>query len=120
MHDHDGDVELLVTLKQIGVDFRKSRELNFYFLFHSEEQANNARKLLEQKKLEVDIMKLDVPWWKSLFVKPDWSVSVTQTMALDEGKIKNLTTQFQQIAKQCGGEYDGWEADVSGDNISAN
>ena len=43
MHTHDGDDELLGTLRQVGVDFAKPRELNFYFLFPGEAEADRAR-----------------------------------------------------------------------------
>ncbi len=119
MHDHSGDDELLATLRQIGVDLTKPREINFYFIFPGEAEADRARQQLSQKKLESESYKIDVPWWKRLFAKPRWVVSVTQEMPLDEARIKNTTTLFQQIATQCNGQYDGWEANVMGDQIDA-
>ena len=117
MHDHDGDDELLETFRQLGVDFAKPREINFYFIFSNEADADSAGKLLVEKKLDPDKFKVDVPWWKRLFTKPNWLVSVTRTMPLDEAKIKQATTLFQQIATKCNGHYDGWEANVMDDQI---
>jgi hypothetical protein len=119
MHTHDGDDELLGTLRQVGVDFAKPRELNFYFLFPGEAEADRARQQLEQQKLDCDKMKIDVPWWKRLFARPQWALCATQTMPLDEARIKGMTTQFRQIAAECHGQYDGWEANVMDDQIDA-
>jgi hypothetical protein len=119
MHDHQGDDEILGMLKQLGVDFAKARELNFYFMFPSEADADNAAKLLAEKKLTSEKFKIDVAWWKRLFAKPRWAVSVTHNMPLDETKIKKTTTLFQQIAAKCNGQYDGWEANVMDDQINA-
>jgi hypothetical protein len=119
MHNHDGDDELLGVFKQLGVNLTKPREVNFYFVFPTEPQADSAQALLAQSKLQSEKIPLDVPWWKRLFTKPEWMVSVTQTMPLDETKIKGATSLFQKIATKCNGRYDGWEANVMDDNINA-
>jgi hypothetical protein len=119
MHNHDGDDELLATFRHLGVDFAKPRELNFYFIFPAESDAENAMKRLSQSSLKSEKSKIDVPWWKRLFSKPEWVVSVTRTMPLDASKIKSATTQFEKIATQCNGRYDGWEANVMDDHIGA-
>jgi hypothetical protein len=117
MHDHHGDDELLGTLKQLGVDLAKPREINFYFIFPSEADASAACSRLVQQKLEAEKFQATVPWWKRLFAKPDWLVAATGHMPLNETEIKKLTTLFQQLAAQCHGRYDGWEANVMGDDI---
>jgi hypothetical protein len=119
MHGHDGDDQLLATFRHLGIDLAKPRELNFYFVFPGEANADQACQLLTQKKLEAEKFPIPLPWWKRLFAKPAWTVSVTRTMPLDEGQIKQITTQFQQIATKCGGDYDGWEANVMGEQIDA-
>jgi hypothetical protein len=119
MHDHDGDDELLGMLTQLGVDFKKPREINFYFVFPTEPNADQAKTLLSQKRFNSEKIKLDVPWWKRLFAKPQWMLSVTHTMPLDESQIKNTTTLFTQIANASNGDYDGWEANVMDDQIDA-
>lgn len=119
MHDHNGDDELLATFRHLGVDLAKPREVNFYFILPAEADADNARKLLAQSKFESEKHQMDLPWWKRLFAKPQWVVSLTQQMPLNEAKIKNLTTQFQKIGTTCNGRYDGWEANVMDDHINA-
>ncbi len=117
MHSHDADDILLGMFKQLGVDFKKPREINFYFVFPNEADADNAIRALAQKKVAAEKYKIDVPWWKRLFVKPQWTLSVTREMPLDEPKIKAITTAFQQIAAANHGSYDGWEANVMGENL---
>jgi len=117
MHAHEADENLFQTLEQMGVDFDKTREINFYFIFPSEQSASAAQTLLKEKDFDSERLKLDVPWWKRLFVKPNWAVSVTQNMTIDRNRIKNLTTLFEGIAAQCSGRYDGWEANVMDDDI---
>ena len=119
MHNHDADDELLGVFGKLGVDLAKPREVNFYFLFATEPEAENARTLLSQSKLDSEKSRIGVPWWKRLFAKPQWMVSVTQTMPLDEAKLKGATSLFQKIATKCNGRYDGWEANVMDDQISA-
>lgn len=117
MHTHESDDVLLGMFRQLGLDLAKPREVNFYFVFPDEVHADGAMQILQQKKLNVDKFKIDVPWWKRLFVSPQWSLSVTRQMPLDEAKIKQITTLFQQVAMANGGEYDGWEANVMGDQL---
>ena len=119
MHDHAADDELLGVFRKLGVNQTTPRELNFYFVFPAESDADRASSLLSQAKLNADKMPIDLPWWKRLFAKPQWMLAVTQTMPLDEARIKGLTTQFQKIATECNGRYDGWEANVMGDQIDA-
>lgn len=117
MHTHVADEQLLQVLKQIGVDFKKPREINFYFVFTTEFSAAAAARVLEQKKLSVEKFQIDPPWWKRLFVKPTWTLAVTRQMPLDEAKIKSITTVFQQVATAHNGSYDGWEANVAGEQL---
>jgi hypothetical protein len=119
MHDHAADDELLGVFRKLGVSLTKPREVNFYFLFPGESDADSARAMLLQSKIESDKTRIDVPWWKRLFTRPQWMVSVTQTMPLDEARIKSTTAQFQKIATRCNGRYDGWEANVMDDHINS-
>ena len=119
MHTHEGDDALLAIFKQLEVDFTKSREVNFYFVFPVESDAQKASKDLENIDFACDVLRYNPPWWKRLFVKPSWLVSTTRQMALDESEIKRLTTAFTSIATKHNGQYDGWEANVADDNIDA-
>ena len=119
MHAHEADESLFQTLEQMGVDFNKTREINFYFVFPTELNASSAQSLLKEKDFDSDRFKLGVPWWKRLFVNPNWAVSVTRNMTIDRKRIKDLTTLFEGIAGKCGGKYDGWEANVMDENIDA-
>ncbi len=117
MHTHEGDRQLLQVLRQIGVDFTKVREINFYFIVPSQEAAGQAQGILQQKNIPSTVSELDVPWWKKLFAKPQFSLCATMHMALDESRIMQATTLFQQIATRVNGNYDGWEANVMGENL---
>lgn len=119
MHTHEGDDMLLGIFKQLEIDFTKPREVNFYFVFPTESDAQNASKDLEKIDFACEQFRYDPPWWKRLFVKPNWTVSTTRQMAIDESEIKRLTTAFTSIATRHNGQYDGWEASVADDNIDA-
>ena len=120
MHDHNSDDVLLDVFRQLGIDLQQPRELIFYFVFKSEEMADHACQLVSAHQFLASKVELEVPWWKRIFVKPDWSVAAKKHLPIDENVIKSITTGFQRIAVQCGGTYDGWEADVSGDQLNAN
>jgi Regulator of ribonuclease activity B len=119
MRTHKADDVLLGTLRQYGVDFQIPRELNFYLVFPAEADADNASAALTQKKISSDKFNLDPPCWKRLFAKTQWSLSTTCEMPLDEAKIKQITTAFQQLALANYGEYDGWKANVADDNLNS-
>jgi len=119
MHTHEEDDALLEVFKQLGVDLQKPRELIFYFLFSTELDTDNASRSLDQKTIASEKFKVDPPWWKRLFAKPRWALSVTRTMPLDESKIKQTTSAFQEVASTHNGQYDGWEANVMDDHIDA-
>ena len=118
MHSHQGDEQLFGILNQMGVDMAKPRELNFYFGFPNEAAADSAMKVLTTRKFQSEKSVNQPPFWKRLFVKPDWTVSASREMALDKETVKKITTLFQQIANKYEGNYDGWEANVMGDNLN--
>lgn len=117
MHTHESDDELFGMLKQLQIDFQRPREVNFYFVFQNQSNADGAASMLQQKNWSVDRFTIDPPWWKRLFAKSTWWVSVTREMRLNEVEVKAITTEFQKIAEAFGGEYDGWEANVVDDQI---
>ncbi|MFY8073589.1 MAG: ribonuclease E inhibitor RraB [Pirellula sp.] len=119
MHNHEGDDTLFEIFKQLGIDFSKPREVNFYLVFPTQSDAQAAIEDLSKIEFECELFRYDPPWWKRLFVKPSWSVSTTREMPLDESEIKRLTTAFSSIAMRHQGQYDGWEASVADDNIDA-
>ncbi|MCU0720133.1 MAG: ribonuclease E inhibitor RraB [Pirellula sp.] len=117
MHTHESDDVLFGMLKQLQIDFQRPREVNFYFVFKNQSNADGASRLLQQKNWTIDRFTIDPPWWKRLFAKPTWWISVTREMQLDEKGVKAITTEFQKIAESFDGEYDGWEANVVDDQI---
>lgn len=119
MHNHEGDDALFEIFKQLGIDFSKPREVNFYLVFPMQSDAQAAIEDLAKIEFGCELFRYDPPWWKRLFVKPSWSVSTTREMPLDESEIKRLTTAFSSIAIRHQGQYDGWEASVADDNIDA-
>jgi hypothetical protein len=117
MHTHDGDDQLLSMLRQLSIDLSKPRELNFYFVFATVQEAEKGAGLLGSFQFEPEVYKLPVPWWKKLFAKPQWCVTFSKRMSVTDKNIKKLTTEFQKIAEACNGSYDGWEMNVMDDNI---
>ena len=117
MHDHQSDDMLLSMFQKLGVDPKKSRELNFYFIFASQDDAACAVESIKQRDMVAEISHIKPPFWKRLFVRSKWLVSTTAHMAMDESKLKQLTTVFQKIASDCNGNYDGWEANVMGEQL---
>ncbi len=117
MHNHDGDRMLFSVFEKLGVSFTKPREINFYFVFSEQDKANAASSILQKRNLAAKVHEIRQPWWKRLFAKSNWSVSITRQMPMDRDVIMKMTTLFQQIATRCGGTYDGWEASVVGDNL---
>ena len=117
MHTHESDDVLFGMLRQLAIDFQRPREVNFYFVFKNQGNADSAAQILQQRKWSIDFFTIDPPWWKRLFAKPTWWISVTREMQLNEQEIKAITTEFVKIAESFDGEYDGWEANVVDDQI---
>jgi hypothetical protein len=42
----------------------------------------------------------------------DWLVLVRQELVPSEETVARVRHQMEDIARRCGGEYDGWEAEV--------
>ena len=117
MHSHEGDEILFQMFQQLGLDLSKQREINFNFVFSTQDGLTRASGLLSKNKFETLEYEIPRPWWKLLFSKPEWGLTATRHLALDKRRILDLTTEFQKLARSNGGTYDGWEANVMGDNI---
>ncbi|MFO0013546.1 MAG: ribonuclease E inhibitor RraB [Planctomycetota bacterium] len=117
MHTHDGDDTLFDIFNELDVDFAKPREVNFYFIFSTQADAENAARDLRQIDFPCEIFQHRLPWWKRCFFKPDWTVSTTRQMPLEIAEIKRLTTAFGSVARKHHGQYDGWEACVAEDQV---
>jgi len=107
------DLAVLKRLEELGSDLSKPHQLDFFLYFPSEESAKLAAKKIENEGYIVKANPEASPWWKRLFSKPLWSVSTTKSMIPTKGAVLEISGWFNEIAQDCGGEYDGWGTEVT-------
>jgi hypothetical protein len=99
------DKAMFAEFRELGTDLSRSRRIDHFFVFPSE----NAAKRLAAR--------LSPPL--TCIVRPggdSWTVQASLTMPITEDLIQETRPRFEAIAKEFGGTYDGWgtEADAGG------
>jgi hypothetical protein len=113
MIDHDGDRQVLKALAGHGSDLSKPHHIVQWFYFPSRRVAQAVSARLEREGLGVQEVKpAPASWWKRLFGQASWTCVVETHMVPNEEAIFRNTDRFNALAREFGGEYDGWEAGV--------
>ncbi len=110
MHSTDTNGELLRLMQEQGDDLSAPRDIDFYVIFESRAQAD-AFALAASTAL-------GLPAQVTPYEKTDkWQTALTRHMPPEHALLNSLEQQISGLARQHGGEADGWGCPpVSGDS----
>lgn len=98
------DQAVLDQLAAAGSDLSKPHHVEFYLYFPTEQAAQQAAEKLEAEGFEGEMKRAaDLSSWLCL---------VNQQMVPDLPKITATKRRLAAVAREFGGEYDGWETKV--------
>jgi hypothetical protein len=109
----DSDRQVLANLENFGADLTRVRETDWFFYFRTEDAARTAATLLSEHGDGFQILPPDPA------ESAEWCLIVTQKTALSKGYVARMTSQFVRFAKEQGGIYDGWGAEIFPDEAGA-
>jgi hypothetical protein len=101
----EGDQQVLAQMRKAGADLSKATEVNFYLYFKERLAADSAAAHASSGPLTATVRRgADGSSWLCL---------VTGQMVPDESTIHSTALRLLDLAKQYGGDYDGWEAAIA-------
>jgi hypothetical protein len=103
-NEADVDQQVLDQLREAGSDLSKPHPLEFYLYFPTEESAHQAAERIVDDGFSVEV--------KRAAQRADWLCYVTKRMAPKRTEIAAIGQRFRALAREFGGEYDGWETEV--------
>jgi Regulator of ribonuclease activity B len=103
----DWDARLIERLRAAGTDPFQPHEVDFFMAMPSQEAGHTVATILEAEGYRVDVKPApDNPG------DHPFSLHFTKSMRLSVPGMRELTSRFQTLAKEHGGHYDGWSAEV--------
>jgi hypothetical protein len=102
----DGDRQVWTNLQANGADPDQPLEVDWFLYFPTESEARSAEAVLIEHEYAVQVNPPDPP------TTSEWGVVATLTKTLSLGYIARMTRMFQNFARDRGGTYDGWGAEV--------
>jgi hypothetical protein len=94
------DKAMFEEFRELGTDLSRPRHIDHFFVFPSELAANRlAARLSPPLACIVQ------------HVGGSWTVQASLTMPLTMDLIQKTRPRFEALAKEFGGEYDGWGAE---------
>jgi hypothetical protein len=88
-------------MQEQGDDLAAPRDIDFFLIFETRPQAEAFAGLATAV---LQLPAVVAPWEKT----DKWQVSLTRHMAPDHAQLSQLEKQFAALARQHGGEADGW------------
>jgi hypothetical protein len=105
--EKDWDTRLIERLRAAGTDPFQPHEVDFFMAMPSEAAGRTVAALLEAQGYRVDVKPApDNPG------DQPFSLHFTKSIRLSVPGMKELTAHFQALAREHGGHYDGWSAQV--------
>jgi hypothetical protein len=94
---------ILAQLRELGADLAEPRHVVHYLYFGDEPSARRAGDQCSAAS------------WEATVTAPDdviaqWSLRAESHRIVDDTTVDSTRAWFEQLAAECGGEYDGWEA----------
>ena len=105
--EKDWDARLIERLRAAGTDPFQPHEVDFFMAMPSQEAGRAVATILEAEGYRVDVKPApDNPG------DHPFSLHFTKAIRLSVPGMRELTARFRAIAKEHGGHYDGWSAEV--------
>jgi Regulator of ribonuclease activity B len=101
----DPDAKVLFHLAERGSDLTKPHKPDFAFFFPSEAAAKTAEWKLTEKGFDVSIYPPDAE-------HENCEVVAVKTFVPELHILNALSDEFEELATELGGEFDGWGAEV--------
>ena len=113
------DLQVVNSLMQHGADLNAPREVIFYLYFPDAESAERAAPTLTAAGLDVALPGPNEEYHAEHPEAPrQWPVIATSLdRALIPDFLRETTDLCAEVAREHGGEYDGWEAGVNDDEV---
>ncbi|MEI6022415.1 MAG: ribonuclease E inhibitor RraB [bacterium] len=99
----DPDEMVLSHLIKAGSNITKPHTIDFFLYFTTQEDAEKAKVVLQKEGRIIEIKTTQPPYITCQIViemKPNLQI------------LQNIRQEFQQIAKQYNGMYDGWGTEI--------
>jgi hypothetical protein len=98
----DGDVEVIAQLRAAGANLADARPVDFFLYFPTQSVAQDAGARVDGPARQVTV--------EPAASGPAWLVHVVETMVVDVDAMRTRRHEFDGLARELGGEYDGWGA----------
>jgi hypothetical protein len=105
IHPDDADAAVVEQLTAAGADLTQPRETNFYVYFPNEADARGAVADIAERGYTAKVE-------PSATADGTWLLLATRELVVDERAIATEAAFFDVVAREHGGDYDGWEAAV--------
>jgi hypothetical protein len=105
--EKDWDAKLIERLRAAGTDPFQPHDVDFFMAMPSEAAGRTVAAILETEGYRADVKPApDNPG------DHPFSLHFTKSLRLSVPGMQELTARFQALAKEHGGHYDGWSAEV--------
>lgn len=94
------DADLLAMMKDAGTDLSRTREVGHFVLFDGEQEARGAAAAVPSDH-ETEV-----------YESEGWVLHAWHQAVLGEEYLLSARPFWESLARQYGGEYDGWDADA--------
>ena len=101
----DPDAKVLFQLSQHGSDLTKPHKPDFAFYFPNEAAAKSAERKLSEMGFEVSVHPPDKD-------NEQYLVVAVKTIVPTLEAINALSEEFEDLAEELGGDFDGWGAEA--------
>ena len=101
------DAAVIAQIVKLKPNLSKPCPIRFFLYFPSEISAINSATELRDKEFTVEVV--------SSIGKFKWLCLATREMFPEVTTLTTLRCSIVDLAKKYGGEYDGWEAELSND-----
>ena len=103
----EGDQAILRQLKKVGANLEKPREVLQYLYVPTQEASHHAAAVLRGDGFTVT----ERASADAVSKPPNpWLVLATKVTVVSSESVSEMRTQFEQLARETHGDYDGWEA----------
>ena len=99
------DNAVIDQLRAAGSDLSKPHSLEFYLYVPTEEAARRVEGVLSREGFHVDV--------RTAALGPGWLALASKTLAPTTTALARIRQLLSKLATEEGGEYDGWEAQVT-------